>query len=104
MLPCIAEYDGWPKDRCGEAITATCRPPWKVTIVTIIWGALCVCYQITYILYNAMAHRRLQHLPYGRYRTGHALLTWQVWAPFPCLISQAADCLTISVGILAQRQ
>ncbi len=96
MLLCVAEYDGWPKDRCGEDILATCRPPWKVTIVTIIWGVLCFCYQIVYILYNAVAHRRLQSLPYGRYRTGHALLTWQVGPPFQCT-TQPAYCLPRSV-------
>ena len=74
-------YDGWSKERCNYDILATCRPPWKVTIVTIIWGVLCVCYQIAYILYNAIAHHRLQMLPYGRYRTGHALLVWQVGSP-----------------------
>ena len=84
MLLRNAVKEGWPKDHCGQDILATCTPPWKVKIVTIIWGGLCGCYQLAYILYNSAAKCRLDNLPYGRYRTGHALLAWQVGTSSPC--------------------
>ena len=84
LLSCNAETEDWSKGSCGKDTIVSCAPPLRIKIVTIIWGVLCVCYQIVYYLYNSTARRRLERLPYGRYRTGHALLTWQVGALSQC--------------------
>ena len=94
--------EGWPKDHCGQDIMATCKPPWKVKTVTIIWAGLCGCYQIAYVLYNSAAKCRLDHLPYGRYRTGHALLAWQVGDLPPNAHTAVVSCHLLSVVGKAQ--
>jgi hypothetical protein len=47
-------------------------------MITYVWGACCLAYLVLYIAYNCTANHRFSKLPYGRYRTGHALYAWQV--------------------------
>ena len=73
-------YAGGPheKDCLRASMERPCKPPWKVKLVSIIWGGLSACYVILYLAFNLTANHRLAKLPYGRYRTGHALFAWQV--------------------------
>ena len=98
LLLCDAGKEVWPGGHCAIPDTQTCKPPWKVKVVTIIWAGLCACYQIAYYLYNAEAKRRLEKLPYGRYRTGHALLAWQVGAHSQITLPLYAVCLLLALG------
>lgn len=63
---------------CLEGADHPCEPPWQVKTITYVWGALCLAYLVLYIAYNCTANHRFSKLPYGRYRTGHALYAWQV--------------------------
>ena len=78
----VGNLSGGPTEKdCAKDIERPCKPPWKVKLVTIIWGGLSACYVILYLAYNLTANHRLAKLPYSRYRTGHALFAWQVQSP-----------------------
>ena len=63
---------------CSHEVERRCKSPWEVKVITYVWGGLSGGYLILYIAYNLTANHRLAKLPYGRYRTGHALFAWQV--------------------------
>ena len=77
-----------------------CKPPWKVKLVSIVWGGLSACYVILYLAYNLTANHRLAKLPYGRYRTGHALFAWQVMSCHAPLTLGAASQVTHHFQVL----
>ena len=66
------------KRGCLDGVDRPCQPPWQVKTITYVWGACCLAYLVLYIAYNCTANHRFSKLPYGRYRTGHALYAWQV--------------------------
>ena len=78
MMTWLAYAAGSHQKSCREGAERPCKPPWKVRLVTIIWGGLSACYVVLYIAFNLTTNHRLAKLPYGRYRTGHALFAWQV--------------------------
>ena len=67
---------------CSQGVERPCKSPWEVKVITYVWGGLSGGYLIMYIAYNLTANHRLAKLPYGRYRTGHALFAWQVMTAF----------------------